>query len=75
MSNHPQASQPARDGTGQPVRKGEYSRLGEFHRNLDPNWSYYPIYINKVELIDELLHRFGCMATPGRRSLARNGEE
>jgi len=62
MSNHPQASQPARDGIGQPVRKGEYSRQGEFHRNLDPNWSYYPIYINKVELIDELLHRFGCQS-------------
>lgn len=42
------------------VRKGEYARQGEFHRNLDPNWSYYPIYVNKVELIDELLRRHGC---------------
>jgi SAM-dependent methyltransferase len=62
MNNPPQASKPTGDGIGQPVRKGEYSRLGEFHRNLDPNWSYYPIYINKVELIDELLHRFDCQA-------------
>lgn len=60
MNNPPQASKPTGDGTDQPVRKGEYSRLGEFHRNLDPNWSYYPIYINKIEVIDELLRRYGC---------------
>lgn len=47
---------------GEPVRKGEYSRQGEFHRNLNPNWSYYPIYINKVELIDELLRRYNCQS-------------
>ncbi|HEY9688067.1 MAG TPA: methyltransferase domain-containing protein [Coleofasciculaceae cyanobacterium] len=44
----------------QPVRKEEYARQGEFHRNLNPNWSYYPIYVNKVELIDALLNRYGC---------------
>jgi SAM-dependent methyltransferase len=44
----------------QSVLKGEYSRKGEFHRNLDPNWSYYPIYINKLEVIDELLRRYNC---------------
>lgn len=43
-----------------PVLKGEYSRKGEFHRNLDPNWSYYPIYVNKVEVIDQLLRKHGC---------------
>lgn len=42
------------------TRKGEYSRHGEFHRNLDPNWSYYPIYVNKVEIIDELLKSYQC---------------
>lgn len=42
------------------VRKGEYSRQGDFHRDLDPNWSYYPIYINKLELIDQFLRQFGC---------------
>lgn len=50
--NQPEQSAPQ-------VRKGEYARQGEFHRNLDPNWSYYPIYINKVELIDALLKRYG----------------
>lgn len=43
-----------------PVLKGEYSRRGEFHRNLNPNWSYYPIYVNKVEVVDELLRRYHC---------------
>ena len=38
------------------IRKGEYSRQGDFHKNLDPNWSYYPIYVNKVALVDELLN-------------------
>jgi predicted SAM-dependent methyltransferase len=44
---------------GSVVRLGEYARNGDFHRNLNPNWSYYPIYINKVEVVDELLRRFG----------------
>lgn len=44
----------------EPSLKEEYLRQGEFHRNLNPNWSYYPIYINKVELIDQLLQRYGC---------------
>lgn len=38
--------------------KGEYSRNGEFHRNLDPNWSYYPIYLNKLEVVDDLLKQY-----------------
>lgn len=46
----------------QPSLKGEYARQGEFHRNLNPNWSYYPVYINKVEVIDELLRRYGCQS-------------
>lgn len=39
------------------IRKGEYARNGDFHTNLDPNWSYYPIYINKMEVVDDLLRR------------------
>lgn len=59
----PHGSQdPSPNSGGEPLRKGEYSRKGEFHRNLNPDWSYYPIYINKVEVIDELLHRFNCAA-------------
>lgn len=43
-----------------PILKEEYARQGEFHRNLDPNWSYYPIYLNKVALIDDVLKRYQC---------------
>jgi SAM-dependent methyltransferase len=46
--------------TEAPILKGEYSRGGEFHRNLNPNWSYYPIYVNKLEVVDELLQRYHC---------------
>lgn len=41
------------------IRQGEYARNGDFHRNLDPNWSYYPVYLNKVRTVDTLLRRFG----------------
>lgn len=60
MNESTHAPDPQPPISEEPVLKGEYSRQGEFHRNLDPNWSYYPIYINKVELIDELLRRFHC---------------
>ncbi|MEM0950784.1 MAG: methyltransferase domain-containing protein [Cyanobacteria bacterium P01_H01_bin.74] len=43
-----------------PVRKEEYARQGEFHRNLNPNWSYYPIYLNKLEVIDNILNQYQC---------------
>jgi SAM-dependent methyltransferase len=36
---------------------GEYSRRGEYHRYLDPKWSYYPIYIRKIAFIDTWLER------------------
>lgn len=26
----------------------EYARLGDYHRNLDPNWSYTPTYLQKM---------------------------
>ncbi len=42
------------------IRKGEYARGGDFHRNLNPNWSYYPIYLNKLEIIDALLKDNDC---------------
>lgn len=36
---------------------GEYATRGEYHRNLDPGWSYYPIYVRKLAIIDELVGR------------------
>lgn len=40
------------------VRKGEYARKGEFHRDLDPNWSYYPVYINKLEVVHGFVEKY-----------------
>lgn len=35
---------------------GEYAERGEYHKHLDPNWSYYPIYLRKVALVDEIVY-------------------
>jgi len=34
---------------------GEYKSKGEFHKNLDKNWIYYPAYKEKLRYIDKLL--------------------
>lgn len=39
--------------------KGEYAERGEYHKHLDLDWSYYPIYIRKVAFIDKYLHYVG----------------
>ena len=33
-------------------RAGEYAKRGDYHKELDPTWSYYPIYIRKMEWIE-----------------------
>lgn len=38
-------------------RLGEYEGRGDYHRRLDPNWSYAPIYRRKIDLVDELIAR------------------
>lgn len=30
---------------------GEYKTRGDYHKYLDPNWSYYPIYIRKKRFV------------------------
>jgi SAM-dependent methyltransferase len=30
---------------------GEYALRGEYHRNLDPDWDYYPTYLAKMEAV------------------------
>jgi SAM-dependent methyltransferase len=37
------------------TRAGEYEHRGDYHRHLDPHWSYAPIYERKVRWVDELL--------------------
>ena len=35
----------------------EYLERGEYHRYLDPNWSYYPTYLAKMKFIREYLKK------------------
>jgi len=34
---------------------GEYAERGEYHKHLDPNWGYYPIYVRKLALVDDII--------------------
>ena len=38
-------------------RAGDYEGRGDYHRELDPNWSYAPIYRRKLALVDNFLAR------------------
>lgn len=37
------------------VRDWEYAAVGDYHRSIDPNWSYAPTYFQKMRLIDEIM--------------------
>lgn len=37
------------------ILSGEYSQRGEYHKQLDPGWSYYPIYVRKMAYVDEII--------------------
>ena len=39
----------------EPHRGWEYSRVGDYHRNLDPNWSYTPTYLRKMAVVKAFL--------------------
>jgi len=39
------------------VRTGEYAERGDYHRELDPSWDYYPTYIAKLEAVRAWLDR------------------
>jgi 2-polyprenyl-3-methyl-5-hydroxy-6-metoxy-1,4-benzoquinol methylase len=34
-------------------RSGEYRTGGEYHREIDKNWKYYPIYLAKMQFIEK----------------------
>jgi 2-polyprenyl-3-methyl-5-hydroxy-6-metoxy-1,4-benzoquinol methylase len=36
-------------------RAGEYSLKGDYHKNIDENWRYYPVYFFKMKHIDVFL--------------------
>ena len=33
------------------VRRGEYAARGDYHREPDPSWEYYPTYLAKLEAV------------------------
>ena len=41
---------------------GEYARRGDYHKHLDANWSYAPIYRQKMRAIRQLLEGVGTSA-------------
>lgn len=36
-------------------RGWEYARAGDYHKNLDPNWSYTPTYYKKMQFVKGIL--------------------
>src|SRR5687768_14110132 len=39
-------------GSGSPlVRSGEYAERGDYHRDPDPSWDYYPTYLAKLDAV------------------------
>jgi SAM-dependent methyltransferase len=38
-----------------PIRGGEYAARGDYHRQLDPSWEYYPTYIAKLAAVRRYL--------------------
>lgn len=39
------------------VRRGEYAARGDYHREPDPAWDYYPTYIAKLDAVRRWLDR------------------
>jgi SAM-dependent methyltransferase len=37
------------------VRRGEYAARGDYHKELDPTWDYYPTYLAKLSLVRRYL--------------------
>ena len=46
-------------------RDWAYSQSGDYHRNLDPNWSYTPTYLRRMSHIGEIIRN----QNPGARIL------
>jgi len=41
------------------MRSGEYHERGDYHKELDKNWPYYPVYLTKMAFVESFLDRFG----------------
>lgn len=40
------------------VLTGDYAQKGTYHEELDPNWRYYPVYIEKKRYVFSYLEKF-----------------
>ena len=40
-------------------RSGEYLQKGDYHLKLDPNWSYLPVYLEKIRMVKIFLNKQG----------------
>lgn len=40
-------------------REGEYYQKGDYHKELDKNWPFYPVYIEKMRLVENFLKNKG----------------
>lgn len=46
--------------TDSPTYRGwEYAKIGDYHRNLDPNWSYTPTYLCKMAYVHRKIRDIG----------------
>lgn len=39
------------------IAAGEYEQRGDYHRHLDPHWSYAPIYARKLRWVDDAIEK------------------
>lgn len=44
------------DRQAETYRGWEYARLGDYHRNLDPNWGYAPTYLRKMKWVRKYIN-------------------
>lgn len=49
--------EPGTDLPREPVEGGDYASRGPYHRDLDPAWSFAPLYKRKLELADSFVER------------------
>jgi 2-polyprenyl-3-methyl-5-hydroxy-6-metoxy-1,4-benzoquinol methylase len=43
--------------TVEQTRGWEYAKIGDYHRDLDPNWSYTPTYLRKMSILNRFLQQ------------------
>ena len=38
-------------------RRGIYSELGDYHKNIDKKWAYYPVFLSKMKFLDNFFKK------------------